>query len=259
MRLFDSHCHFHDKKFNDDRDEAMARARDAGVTKILTLGDDLEASRKAIALADKEPEVIAAAGVHPSNAMGWNEETGSELERLLDHPQVKVLGEIGLDYYWDKDLDVHRKQHLVFREQLRLARSLGYSVSIHSRESNEDVLRILEEERGEEIGGVLHCFNGNIEEARRGLEMGFYLGVGGTATYKKSDDLRAVLKEVGPSRLLLETDAPYLPPQPRRGKRNEPAFVAMTCEIVAEALGMSPESLAEITYENTIKAFRLDE
>lgn len=259
MNLFDSHCHLHDEKFRADRDEALERARAAGVTRILTLGDNIRASREAIALAEATPEVYAAAGVHPSAARSWDGETRDALRKLLEHPKAVVLGEIGLDYYWDKEPDFVRIQRVCFREQLAMARELGFAVSIHSRESNADVLDDLESERGSEIGGVLHCFNGTYEEARRGLDMGFRIGVGGTSTYPKSAELREVLKRVGLEHIIIETDSPYLPPQPRRGKRNEPAFVAMTAQYLAEFFAVPIEELAEITTRNALTAFRIKE
>lgn len=255
--LFDSHAHLHDKKFDEDRAEVFARARDAGVSRFLTLGDSLAASRKAIALAESEEGVLAAAGIHPSSAMSWDEETARELETLLAHPKVPVLGEIGLDYYWEKDPGRIKRQHQCFREQLRIAKRLGKPVSIHSRESNADVLGILAEEQAGEPGGVLHCFIGSYEEARRGVDLGFFLGVGGVATYPKSGELRDALRRIGPEHLLVETDSPYLPPQPRRGKRNEPAYVRMTAEALAEELGIPFEDLAAVTTRNTERAFRL--
>lgn len=257
--LFDSHSHLHDEKFDSDRDEVIARAREAGVSLILTLGDTIAASRAAIRLAESAPEVLAAAGVHPCQAAEWNDDTAAELERLLDHPRVVVLGEIGLDYYWEKDPGAIAHQHRAFREQLAIARRRGFGVSIHCRDSNADVLADLKAERGAEIGGVLHCFAGSYEEARTGIDMGFFIGVGGTSTYPKSEELRAVLKKVGLKHLLVETDAPYLAPQPRRGKRNEPGFVAMTAERLAELFGVSVEEVARVTTANTFAAFRLKE
>lgn len=257
MNLFDSHCHLHDEKFRADRNEALDRARAAGVTRILTLGDNIRASREAIALAEATPEVYAAAGVHPASARSWDDETREELRRLLQHPKAVVLGEIGLDYYWDKEPDFVKLQRVCFREQLAMARKLGFAVSIHSRESNGDVLDDLAAERGIEIGGVLHCFNGTWEEAKRGLDMGFFIGVGGTSTYPKSADLREVLRRVGLNHIIIETDSPYLPPQPRRGKRNEPAYVAMTAQYLAEFFGVTMEDLAETTTRNALAAFRI--
>lgn len=260
MKFFDSHSHIHDAKFETDREEMLARAKEAGVERILTLGDTLRASRSAIDLALTHPGlVIAAAGIHPSNANSWEPETAQELEQLLSHECVAVLGEIGLDYYWKNDEETVRKQQEAFREQLRMARRLSYPVSIHSRESNADVLRILEEENAGEAGGVLHCFIGSAEEMQRGVELGFYIGVGGIATYPKLDALRAAIETIPLDRLLIETDSPYLSPQPKRGRRNEPAYVAMTAEILAEHLEIHPERLAEITWENACRAFRVEQ
>lgn len=258
--LFDSHCHLHDEKFHADRDEAIARAREAGVTRILTLGDNLRASRAAIGLSEQYPDIVlAAAGIHPSAARSWDAETRDELLELLQHPGVAVLGEIGLDYYWDKDPEYAGLQHACFRDQLEIAREKGFGVSIHSRESNADVLDTLRACRGSEIGGVLHCFNGTYQEARAGLDMGFYIGVGGTSTYPKSTDLRDVLKRVGIEHLVVETDSPYLPPQKQRGRRNEPAFVAMTALALADLFAMDLAVLAETTTRNALAAFRLAE
>lgn len=255
--LFDSHSHFHDGRFDADRDECLARARAAGVRCILTLGDTLEASRAAISLAEEHPEILAAAGVHPGKAETWAPDSEERLEPLLAHPRVPVLGEIGLDHYWSKDPAVHAQQELAFRAQLRMARRLGKPVSIHARDANTAVLRVLREEDGGSIGGVLHCFAGTLEEAREGIAMGFVLGVGGTCTYPKSADLRAVLKAVGPEHLIVETDAPYLPPQPQRGRRNEPAFVREAALELARLFAVPLEQLAPQLFQNTVRAFRL--
>jgi len=257
LALFDTHSHFHDHKFDTDRAEALGRARAAGVQLILSLGDSLAASRAAIQLSQDNPGVLAAAGIHPQNARCWDAETAEQLELLLEDPAVAVLGEIGLDYYWDRSPEFLRQQHEAFRAQLQIAKRRGFAVSIHSRECNDEVLQVLEEENGSEIGGVLHCFNGTYEQARRGIDMGFVLGVGGTSTYPKSGDLRDVLRRVGIAHLVVETDAPYLPPQAYRGKRNEPAFVADTAKALAATLGLDPAEVAERTYQNGLKALRI--
>ncbi len=256
--LFDSHCHLHDRKFDGDRGDAVARAREAGVGAILTLGDTIAASRAALALAREVPEVHAAAGIHPSAAASWCDETEADLRALLAEPEVVVLGEIGLDHYWDTRPETLARQEKAFRAQLRLADELGLAVSIHSRESNADVLRVLEEEDGSAAGGVLHSFVGSWDEARRGLEMGFFLGVGGIATFPKSSDLREVLRQAGLDRLLIETDAPYLAPQPRRGRRNEPAHVRHVAEMLAELFDTTIDAVADATTANAVRAFRLD-
>lgn len=256
--LFDSHSHLHDRRFDADRPEAIARARAAGVTRILTLGDNIAHSRLAIALAEEAPDtVLAAAGIHPSDAADWNAETERELESLLDHPRIAVLGEIGLDYYWDKTPEVHARQQEAFRAQLRIARRRGLPVSIHTRDSTADVLAILAEPEHAGVGGVLHCFGGTLDQARAAVDLGYCLGVGGTSTYPKSTDLRETLRRIGPDHLMLETDAPYLPPQQHRGKRNEPAYVALIAAYAGAWLGLTPDQVAERTTAATERAFRL--
>ncbi|MCC6547801.1 TatD family hydrolase [Candidatus Sumerlaeota bacterium] len=257
--LFDSHSHLHDKKFNHDRAAAMERAKAAGVCAILALGDTLGRSRDAITLAEHSDMVFAAAGVHPCEAHEWNDESGAALRLLLDHPRVIVLGEIGLDFYWDKKEAALKQQHRAFREQLEIARERRLAVSIHCRESTSAVLDVLEEMHAGDIGGVLHCFSGNDDEARRTLRLGFHIGVGGTSTYPKSQALRDTIRKAGLDNLLIETDAPYLAPQVHRGKRNEPAFVADTASALAATLGVTVGEVAEKTWGNTLKAFRLAE
>jgi len=255
--LIDSHCHLHDAKFDTDRPDAIARARAAGVGCILTLGDTLEASRAAMALAAAEPMVLAAAGVHPCNAEWWSDDVAVELEALLATGGVAVLGEIGIDYYWVKEQPARDHQRRAFREQLAMARRLGYAVSIHARESLDHVLEDLEAERASEIGGVLHCFNGDWNQARRGLDMGMAIGVGGTSTYPKSIELRDVIRRVGIGSIVLETDAPYLAPQKQRGKRNEPAFVAHVAAAMGELFGLPVEEVARVTSDNARRALKL--
>ncbi|MEO8376682.1 MAG: TatD family hydrolase [Candidatus Sumerlaeota bacterium] len=257
--LFDSHSHLHDKKFDQDRDEAIARAHAAGVHAILALGDTFAHSRDAIALAERSHTVFAAAGVHPCEAHEWNDDSPASLKALLANPRVIVLGEIGLDFYWDKKEAALKQQHRAFREQLEIAREGKFAVSIHCRDSTAAVLAVLEEMRASDIGGVLHCFSGSDDEARRALKLGFYIGVGGTSTYPKSQALRDTLKMVGINHLLVETDAPYLAPQAHRGKRNEPAFVADTANALAQTLGVTAEEVAEKSWANTLKAFRIAE
>ena len=257
--LFDSHSHLHDKKFDQDRDATIERARDAGVRAILALGDTLGRSRDAIALAESSAMVFAAAGVHPCEAGEWDDAAPAKLRELLAHPRVVVLGEIGLDYYWVKEEAALKHQHRAFREQLQIARELGFAVSIHCRESTSAVLDVLEEMRAGDIGGVLHCFSGDDAEARRTIDLGFYIGVGGTSTYPKSQALRDTLKMIGIEYLLVETDAPYLPPQRYRGKRNEPAYVADTARALAETLSLPAATVAEKAWNNTLKAFRFAE
>ncbi|MDX2175052.1 MAG: YchF/TatD family DNA exonuclease [Candidatus Sumerlaeia bacterium] len=255
MNFFDTHAHLQDEKFERDLDRVLDRARAAGVTRILTLGDNLLNSRKAVSLARKTPEVLAAVGVHPHAAAEYTPETESELQLLAECERVVCIGEIGLDYHHHHF--GHDKQREVFRRQLALARQHRLPVSMHCRDAYADLLEDLEAERGQEIGGVCHCFSGTTQDARALVEMGFVLGVGGTCTYNRAEDLRESLAAVGIHHLILETDSPYLSPQAKRGRRNEPANLPITARTLSEMLGESYRDVERITNYNAERAFRL--
>lgn len=253
--FFDSHSHLHDEKFARDIEPVIARAKAAGVDRILTLGDTLTASRRALALARRAPEVLAAVGVHPNCANEWNDRSEAELHELAESPRAVLIGEIGLDYHYHTV--PHDRQRAVFRRQLAIAREHNMAVSIHCREAYADTIADLRAEKAEEIGGVLHCFGGTREDAQALIDLGFYLGVGGSCTYPKSDDLRETLRTVGLNHLLLETDSPYLSPQQKRGRRNEPAHIPIIARFLAEFLEEPYRDVARVTTYNTERAFRL--
>lgn len=253
--LVDTHAHIASEPFKDDLDAVLGRAVEAGVGAVVCVGDTLDSSRDAIALAAREPAVWATAGIHPHHAheapAGWE----SRLRELLAQPRVVAVGEVGLDFHYDfAPRDV---QEEVFRRQIRIAVELGLPLVIHSREAGEEVLRILREEQGHRAGGVLHCFWGDRRTAMEALELGFYLGVGGPVTFKSSQELRDVLAGLPLDRLVVETDSPYLAPVPHRGKRNEPAFVVESARALAQLKGVSLEELADVTTENARRLFRL--
>lgn len=256
--LFDSHAHLHHRQFDRDRDQALERARAAGVRRILNLGTRLDDSRAVVELANRHSECLAAVGVHPCDIEDWSEETERGLRELARDPRVVVWGEIGLDYYhpgYDK-----AAQRRVFRRQLAIARELRLPVSMHCRgEAYDDLIADLRAERAGEIGGVSHCFAGSERQAREIIDMELALGVGGIVTFPKAEELRGVLRAIGIEHLILETDSPYLAPQPHRGKRNEPAYVAHTAEALAAALAMEPDALKETCWRNTLRVFRLDD
>jgi TatD DNase family protein len=256
-RWFDSHCHLQNSRFGDGEADALVTAAAAeGVERILNLGTRLADAGEVIALARRHPACLAAIGVHPSDLDDWSPETEEALMELAAaSPEVVVWGEIGIDYYW-KDFE-HDLQRRVFRRQLDIARELKLPVSIHCRDAYDDMVADLAASRGGEVGGVAHCFSGTLEHARALTDMGFALGVGGSSTYPKSGELREVLRAVGIDHLVVETDAPFLAPQARRGKRNEPAFVRLTGEALAETLELDAEAVAGATWRNTVRAFRL--
>jgi TatD DNase family protein len=248
MSLIDSHCHLDDPRFDADREAVLERALAAGVERMLTIGSgdgppDLEA---AIRLAERYPPVLASVGVHPHDARKATDETWRRMEQLLAHPKVVALGEIGLDYHYDNS--PRDRQRAVFVEQMRLARDARKPVVIHTREAWDDTWRLLEEHWAPSgLGGVMHCFSGGPEEARRALDLGFCLAFGGVATYPNAERVREAARATPPGRLLVETDAPYLAPVPLRGRRNEPAFVAQIARRLAEVRGETLEQIATAT------------
>lgn len=250
--LTDTHCHLDLSPFDADRDEVVARARAAGVGRIIVPGIDLDSSRRAVDLAERYPEVYAAVGVHPRGAAGFDAAALAKLRRLAAEPKVVAIGEIGIDLYWKTVPLV--EQQAAFRAQLDLAAELGKPVIVHDRDAHAEVLAGLRA-RLPPAGAVLHSFSGDRAVAEAAVPLGLYLGVDGPLTYKKNDELRAVFAAVPLARVLIETDAPYLPPQPRRGKRNEPAYVRYVAEQLAEVRGLTLDQIAEATTANAARLF----
>ncbi|MDT8903686.1 TatD family hydrolase [Anaeroselena agilis] len=250
--LFDSHAHLDDKRFHDDRDEVVARAVAGGLTGILNAGADMFSSARAVELAAKHDIVWAAVGIHPHDAKDAREEDYDRLAAWCALPKVVAVGEIGLDYHYD--FSPREAQRAVFVSQLDLARQVGKPIIIHDREAHADVLATVKNE-GKGLAGVFHCFSGSVEMAREVLKMGFYVSVAGPVTFANAHKLHEVVKAVPLDRLLVETDCPYLTPEPFRGRRNEPAHVRYVAEKVAGLLGLEPEALAARTTENTKRLF----
>jgi TatD DNase family protein len=253
--LTDTHTHMDASAFDEDRKEAMQRALDQGVTRIVNIGFNRETIPTTMKLVEDYDFIYAAIGWHPQDAKDMQEGDLAWIEQLCAHEKVVAIGEIGLDYYWDtspKDI-----QHRVFREQIQLARKIKLPIVIHNREAHQDILRILKEERAVEVGGIMHCFSGSWETAKQCLDMNFYISFGGPVTFKNAKQPKEVLAQVPLDRLLLETDAPYLTPHPFRGKRNETAYVRLVAETAAEIHGLSIEEIAEITTNNAIRLLGL--
>ena len=249
----DTHCHLDLDVFGDDRDAVLQRAREAGVSRMLVPATDLASSRRAVALADQHSELRAAVGVHPNEAIDFTAETLAELRDLAQHPKVDAIGEIGIDLYW-QTVALDKQQH-AFRAQLELASELDRPAIIHDREAHSEVMAGLRQVRPS-AGVVLHAFSGDETLAGEALEAGFYLGVDGPLTYKKNEMLRAVFRTAPLDRILIETDAPYLTPQARRGARNEPAFVRYVAEKLAEVRASTLEMMAAATTANAARLFR---
>ncbi len=255
MRLVDSHGHVDGEKFDGDRNAVLDRARAAGVERFVTVGtgEDLGKIRRAVDLAEREPDVFATVGVHPHDAARIEPAWWDELERWARLPRVVGVGETGLDYHYDHS--PRDAQQAAFREHVRLARRVGKPVVCHVRDAHADTLAILDEEKAED--GVIHCFTGGPEDARAYAARGFYVSFSGIITFKTAEAIRAAVAEVPLDRILIETDCPFLAPVPMRGKRNEPAFIVHTAETMARAAGVPLETLAQATVANSFRLFRL--
>jgi TatD DNase family protein len=253
--LVDTHTHLHFPDFRDDLDDVLERARRAGVGAMVTIGTDRETNAAAVALAERLPQVWATVGIHPHDAAEATEDDFAEMERLAGAPRVVGFGEMGLDFF--RNLSPRDAQERVFRRQLGMARRLGKPVCIHCRDAHAETLVILAEEGVREGGGVMHCFSGDVPVARRCLDLGLHLSIAGPLTYKNARALPDVARFAPEDRLVVETDCPYLPPQPHRGQRNEPAYVALTVARLAELRGIDPEGLGEQLTANAARLFRI--
>jgi TatD DNase family protein len=258
LELIDSHSHIYGKEFAPDFTQVMERAREAGISTIMAVGADLESSREACALAAAYDHVYCSVGIHPHDADRVTEKCYEVVRGMaVANPKVVAIGEIGLDFF--RDRSPRPAQEEVFRRFIRLARDLALPIIIHDRDAHDRILAIMKEERAGEVGGVLHCFSGDLEMARECIDMGFKISIPGTVTYATNEALREVVRGVKIEHMLVETDAPYLTPVPHRGKRNEPAYVRLTAERVAELKGLTLEDVGRITSLNTRKLFNLPE
>ncbi|MGQ9370297.1 TatD family hydrolase [Azospirillum sp. A39] len=253
--LVDSHCHLDFPDFAEDLDEIVARARRAGVGRMVTICTYLSRFDQVRAVAERYDDVMCSLGVHPHNA--GEELAETTVERLVElsaHPKVVGLGESGLDYYYDKSPRADQQE--CFRRHVRAAARTGLPLIVHTRDADADTMRIVREEApGGGVKGLLHCFSSGRALAEEALAYGFHISLSGIVTFKKSEDLRAIVADVPLDRILVETDAPYLAPMPHRGKRNEPAYVVNTARVVAEVKGVEPEELARRSTENFFRLF----
>lgn len=247
--LVDTHCHLDWNAFDADRDDVIKRALESGVTRMLTIGVDVPSSRRAIALAEQYAEVYAAVGIHPNDCADFDAAMLSEVRALAQHPKVIAIGEIGLDYYWHKvDHDVQTR---AFQAQLELAAELNKPVIVHSREAAADTIGVLEHYSSLVTRhGVLHSYFDDLSIMQRAFDIGFYCGVTGPITFKKSDREREIIRQAPLDRLLIETDAPFLTPVPHRGQRNEPAYVRHVAEIIAQVKALTADAVVRQTTQN---------
>jgi len=253
--LVDSHCHLDFPDFEGERDAVLARAREAGVGRMVTISTRVKRFDQVLAIAEAHDEVYCSVGTHPHSAAEEPDVTADDLVHLAQHPKVVAIGEAGLDYFYD--YSPREVQARGFRTHIEAARETGLPLVIHARDADADVAAILEEETGKgAFPFILHCFSSGRALAEMGVKLGGYVSFSGILTFKKSEELRQIARDVPRDRLLVETDAPYLAPVPFRGKRNEPAYVAHTAAVLAETIGVSAEETARITTENFFRLFK---
>ena len=254
--LFDTHVHLNAEQFEEDLEEVISRAKEAGVENMVVVGFDRPTIKRAMELVEQYDFLYASIGWHPVDAIDMTEEDLAWIEELSSHPKVVALGEMGLDYHWDKS--PHDVQKEVFKKQIHLAKKVKLPIVIHNRDATQDIVDILREEGAEEVGGIMHCFSGSPEIAQECVDMNFYISLGGPVTFKNAKKPKEVAKQIPLERLLIETDCPYLAPHPNRGKRNEPAYVKLVAEQIAELKERSIEEVEKITTENAKRLFNIN-
>ncbi len=253
--IFDTHVHYDSEEFDEDREALLSGLQGQGIGAVVNIGASIRTTKNTLELIRKYPFIYGAAGVHPNETGELNDELMQWLREAAENPKIVAIGEIGLDYYWDKPDRETQKRWFV--RQLDLARETGLPVVIHSRDAAKDTLDIMKEQKAGDIGGVIHCFSYGVEIAREYLNMGFYLGIGGVLTFKNARKLKEVAEYMPMDRLVLETDCPYLSPVPFRGKRNSSLYLPCVVEAVSQIKGISREQVEQITYDNARKLYGL--
>ncbi len=253
--IFETHAHYDDDRFTEDRDELILTVHESGVHPIINVGASIHSTRTTLELAKRYPFIYAAVGVHPSDVADLNEDTFAWLKEQTTYAKTVAVGEIGLDYYWDKEADVQEKQRYWFGRQLQLAREAGLPVIIHSRDAAADTLQVMRDNHAETIPGVIHCYSYSPELAQEFVRMGYYIGVGGVVTFKNAKKLVQTVQTIPIERILLETDSPYMAPEPHRGTRNDSRNIPYVIAKIAELKGITPQEVERITEENAYRLF----
>lgn len=253
--IFETHAHYDDDKFTEDRDELILAVHESGVHPIINVGASIHSTQTTLELAKHYPFIYAAVGVHPSDVADLNEDTFAWLKEQTTYAKTVAVGEIGLDYYWDKEADVQEKQRYWFGRQLQLAREADLPVIIHSRDAAADTLQVMRDNHAETIPGVIHCYSYSPELAQEFVRMGYYIGVGGVVTFKNAKKLVETVQTIPMERILLETDSPYMAPEPHRGTRNDSRNIPYVIAKLAELKGITPQAVERITEENAYRLF----
>lgn len=253
--IFDTHAHYDDEAFDEDREELLAELPGQGIARVVNVGASLASCQKTMELMDRYDYIYGAVGVHPSETGELNEENFKQIQEWCSHEKCLAVGEIGLDYYWDEPEQEIQKKWFV--RQLALAREVKLPVVIHSREAAKDTADIMTAEHAEEIGGVVHCYSYTKETAKIFLNMGFYFGIGGVLTFKNAKKLKEAVEYIPMDRIVLETDCPYLAPEPNRGKRNSSLNIPYVVTAMSQLKGISEEEVRKAAWENAIKLYRM--
>ena len=255
--IFDTHAHYHDEQFDEDRENLLDSMESRGIGYILNLGTEKNSNRLTLGMIKRFPRVYGALGFHPTDLSEASKEDLDWLKKYLMTPKVVAVGEIGLDYYWNENDDVKKKQMWWFANQIELAKEMELPICVHSRDAAKDTLDTLVDHHAEECSGVIHCFSYGVDMAREFLNRGFYLGIGGVVTFKNSKHIKEVVEYMPMDRLVIETDAPYMTPEPHRGKRNSSLYLPYVVTAIAEIKGMDPNEVIQITENNAKELFKL--
>ena len=253
--IFETHAHYDDDRFNEDRDELLKRLPEEGVGVVINSGASVESTRDTIRLAKEYPHVYAAVGVHPSEIEELDEDFLAWMKEQTDWEKTVAIGEIGLDYYWDKEPEVQERQRYWFGRQIELAKETHLPIIVHSRDAAADTMQVMKEHHAEEIPGVIHCYSYSKEMALEFIKMGYYIGVGGVVTFKNAKKLKETVEAIPLEKILLETDCPYMAPEPYRGKRNSSLYLPYVIEEIARIKDISKEEVERVTEENARKLF----
>jgi TatD DNase family protein len=254
--IFETHAHYDDAQFNEDRDAVIASLPSKGVGRVINVGSSIETSKTTLALAEKYDYVYAAVGVHPSDIACLNDRTFEWLRNQAEWDKTVAIGEIGLDYYWDKEPEVQVNQRYWFVQQMKLAKETGLPVIIHSRDAAEDTMKLMKSVNALEIPGVVHCYSYSAEMAAEFVKMGYFIGVGGVVTFKNARKLKETVEAIPLKHILLETDCPYMAPEPHRGTRNDSTNIPYVVTQIAQIKNISEQEVMEVTWENAMNLFR---
>ena len=253
--IFETHAHYDDAKFDTDREMLLAELPQRGISPVINVGSSIATTKTTLSLAQEYPFLYAAVGVHPSDVDDLNEDTYAWLRQQTTLQKTVAVGEIGLDYYWDKEPEVQNAQRYWFRRQMELARETNLPVIIHSRDAAADTMEVMKEVHAEEIPGVIHCYSYSREMAQEFIKMGYYIGVGGVVTFKNAKKLKETVEAIPLERILLETDCPYMAPEPHRGTRNDSSNIPFVIAKIAELKGITAEEVERVTEENAGRLF----